>query len=94
MNARTAFYLSLISDFTAGSVGAVEFCDRFITSFKEEKVDLPEREFLILDELFGDADSYTDDQELIVAMPDFYVSAEQLKERAEKARVALVTVAS
>ncbi len=78
-------YVSLISGFISGDIDAVEFRDRYLDKFKNEEVSLPEKSFDVLDRLFGDIDSFTEDDDLLASMPDFYVDAEQLKKRAIKA---------
>lgn len=86
-------YVSLISGFISGHIDAVEFRDRYLYKFKNEDVSLPEKSFDVLDRLFGDIDSFTEDGELLASMPDFYVDAEQLKKRAIKAVAELVNTA-
>ncbi|MDO5610856.1 MAG: colicin immunity domain-containing protein [Pseudomonadota bacterium] len=86
-------YASLISDFINGDIDAVEFRDRYLDKFKNEEVSLPERSFDVLDRLFGDIDSFTEDEELLASIPDFYVDAKQLKKRAIKAVTELAKTA-
>ncbi|WP_187775685.1 colicin immunity domain-containing protein [Luteimonas suaedae] len=83
-----AEYVSLINGFLCSAIDAIEFRDRLIGKFKNEK-DLPEREYVILDQLFADADCFTEDSELLASRPDFYISSDQLKERATEALAAL-----
>jgi len=86
---KSAEYLSLIDAFVGGEIDADEFSGRYLEKFKNEDVALPEESFMVLDGLFGDADSYTDDEKLLASLPAFYLNAEQLKEQAMSAAVEL-----
>jgi UDP-galactopyranose mutase len=83
-------YVSLICGFINGNIDVLEFRDRYLNKFKNEDMSLPEKSFDVLDQLFGDIDSFTEDSDLLASMPEFYVDAEQLKKRAIKAVADLV----
>ncbi|EKT4440062.1 colicin immunity domain-containing protein [Stenotrophomonas maltophilia] len=82
-------YLSLITSYIDGKIDTKSFSRMYLEKFKNERSELPEDAFEILDRLFGDVDSYTDDEELLASMPSFYLSAEQLKEQAAMAAAEL-----
>ena len=82
-------YLSLITSYIDGRIDAKSFSRMYLEKFKNEISELPEDSFEILDRLFGDVDSYTDDEDLSASMPSFYLSAEQLKEQAAMAAAEL-----
>ncbi|PZS74528.1 colicin immunity domain-containing protein [Stenotrophomonas maltophilia] len=86
---RTDEYLSLITSYIDGKVDARSFSGVYLEKFKSERSELPGDAFEILDRLFGDVDSYTDDEDLLASTPSFYLSAEQLKERAAMAAAEL-----
>lgn len=89
MTKKVSEYIHLLTELTHGKIDPTEFRDLFIEKFKSEKITLSESEFGILDQLFGDADSFTEDVELMKSMPGFYINGDQLKERAAAALVAL-----
>jgi hypothetical protein len=60
----TARYAELISRFVDGQISAPEFETAYLTLFKNDKDQVPGREFNILDGLFADVDDYTADPEL------------------------------
>ncbi len=82
-------YLSLIDAFVGGEIDADEFSGRYLKKLKNEDVALPEGSFMVLDGLFGDADSYTNDEKLLASLPAFYLSVEQLEEHAMNAAAEL-----
>ncbi|MDH5824288.1 colicin immunity domain-containing protein [Luteimonas sp. RD2P54] len=82
-------YIDLIDEYLSSSIDSSHFCNRFIAKFKLA-AELPEHEFSILDQLFSDADCFTEDQGLIASNPELYINADQLKERAAEALAALV----
>ncbi|WP_170304351.1 colicin immunity domain-containing protein [Duganella radicis] len=78
---RTAFdkFSYLIGLFLRQQLSAQEFSGTFINQFLDEKEPLPEPLFLLLDELFGDADSFTTDQGLLAENPGFYLDEKGLE---------------
>jgi hypothetical protein len=73
-------YVRMMQDFVQGSTSTVDFVIAFLDKFKNETREIAEDEFEILDELFGDADAYTSDANLIAENPSFYIDEGQLKE--------------
>jgi len=82
-------YTRLITEFVDGKLDAAAFSGRYLDTFKRETVTLPEQVFDVLDGLFGDADAFTDDRDLLAGNPEFHVDAATLKRRAVEAIDAL-----
>lgn len=75
-------YCSLLKQFLGGEVSVMEFQASYLKRFAEEDW-LDEALFQLLDELFGDVNSYTTDQELLTSRPDFYLDEASLRGRVE-----------
>ncbi len=73
----------LLKDFVARKISADEFERRFLELFKGETALMPEREFHILDKLFGDVDAYCSDPDLID--PRFDIDEDELRSSAQEA---------
>jgi hypothetical protein len=84
----TAFdrYSDLIERFLSRQLSAQQFSDRFLEDFKKETELLGEPLFGLLDELFGDADSFTADPILLAKDPDFYLDETGLNAKARDIR--------
>lgn len=76
-------YVDLLSDFKHGRIGVVDFQRAYINKFKAEKIELDESAFELLDRLFGDVDSYTEDVDLLNENPDFYLDEKKLREKVD-----------
>lgn len=77
-------YKKLLRSFIDGEMSAAEFRELFLQRFKTEDVPLPEEIFKTLDKMFGDADCFTEDDELLNSRPEFYVTADQLRVLAQE----------
>lgn len=75
-------YRTIIKKFVDRLITVEEFERTFLRTFKTLDIPLSEDEFLILDELFGDVDSYCPDPEL---RDPIDLDEQQLLERAELA---------
>lgn len=84
-------YQQLIEQFLHEEMSAKEFQAVFIDTFKKEK-QLGEPLFAILDELFGDVDSFTDDQKLLAENPNFYLDEARLRQKAKKTIIRLLNL--
>ena len=82
MNAAFDKYAHLIERFLSRQLSAQQFSDCFLESFKEETKPLGASLFSLLDELFGDAESYTADEVLLAKDPSFYLDEVGLEAKA------------
>lgn len=62
-----------------------EFQAMYLARFKNETRPLSEPLFQLLDELFGDVDSFSTDPQLLAANPAFYLDADGLCKQAQSA---------
>jgi hypothetical protein len=85
----TEEYRVILQSFIDGRLSVSAFETAYLDKFKNETRDISESDFEVLDELFGDVDSYTSDADLIADNPDFYLSEDQLKQRVLEAIVKL-----
>ena len=77
-------YLALMSRFLAHELTASEFQYAFLQQFKHETRPIDAAMFELLDELFGDIDSYTADQTLLAEAPGFYLDEAGLRLKVEE----------
>ncbi|QZX80760.1 colicin immunity domain-containing protein [Metapseudomonas otitidis] len=82
MRALCAEYKELIRRYLLGGISSSEFCDVYIHKFKGERRVIDEDLFLLLDELFGDVDMYTEDEDLYVRGGE-YLNGKDLRAKAE-----------
>jgi len=82
MNRNLSKYEVLINGFLDGSISIEEFQSTFFREFQNEE-SMDERSYEILNELFGDVDSYTTDKVLLVKDPGFYLDEDQLRSKAQ-----------
>ena len=73
-------YGSLLGPFLSGAMSVEEFQATYLDCFKKEG-QLDASTFELLDELFGDVDSFTTDQGLLVENPDFYLDEAKLRKK-------------
>lgn len=73
-------YGSLLTQFLSGAIPVEEFQAIYLERFKNEG-QLDGAMFELLDELFGDVDSFTVDQRLLAESPDFYLDEARLREK-------------
>lgn len=84
MSAMPFDYKHLLEKFLAESMTVDEFQSAFLAQFKDEE-QLDERVYEILDELFGDIDSFTRDSSLLASSPSFYLDEQQLRKKVQMA---------
>lgn len=75
-----ADYEILIQRFLDGMMSIEEFQATYLNRFKNEGF-LDEQLFELLDEIFGDVDSFTTNQELVARNPGVYLDEAMLRER-------------
>jgi hypothetical protein len=81
MNTVFERYSNLIESFLNRELSSQAFSDSFITLFKNETGPMEESIFLLLDELFGDADAFTSDAVLLAEDPAFYLNERDLESK-------------
>ena len=79
MNANLEQYTLLLQRFLVHEISPQEFQTAFFKRFQNESVDMDESIFLLLDELFGALDCYTEDAELLAERPGFYLDSRGLR---------------
>ena len=82
MNNLMNKYIKLLEEFVANKITADEFEQQFLQLFKADNNIQPEREFQILDKLFGDVDAYYSDSALFD--PEFDIDGVQLQVSAQE----------
>lgn len=92
MSAVAHDYKQLLDKFLVGDVTALEFQRQYLARFKNEKRFLSEDLFQLLDCLFGDVDSFTNDSELLTSQPDFYLDEASLFDRVSQVSSRLSTL--
>lgn len=75
-------YVDLIERFLGRKLSAEQFSNAFVHLYKAEDALLEEPLFLLLDELFGDAESYTANPALLADHPDLYLNDARLESAA------------
>ena len=78
-------YAALVGRFLARELTVEGFQRAFLQQFKQETRALDQASFELLDELFGDVDSYTEDQTLLDEAPEFYLDETKLRLKADAA---------
>ena len=81
MNNVICEYRLLLKQYLTGEMNVDEFQATYLDRFKKEEREYPEPLYEILDELFGEVDSYTKDNQLLLEQPDFYLNEKELKEK-------------
>ncbi|WPN23924.1 colicin immunity domain-containing protein [Pseudomonas marginalis] len=76
-------YKALIQNYLNDEFSSLDFQKLYIEKFKNEERLLDECLFLILDEFFGDVDTYTEDEGLLVGNSDFYLNQDMFREKAK-----------
>ena len=76
-------YASLLEQFLSGAMPVEEFQATYLDRFKGER-SLEEPLFELLDELFGDIDSFTTDSQLLAENPDFYLNEAKLRQKVRR----------
>jgi hypothetical protein len=80
-------YIRLLKNFVNNKISSDEFESQFLEIYKNEKRFDSEREFQILDKLFGDVDAYCGDSALFD--PEFDIDEAELRLSVQKALNAL-----
>ena len=80
-------YIRLLKDFVNNKISSDEFESQFLEIYKNEKRFDSEREFQILDKLFGDVDAYCGDSALFE--PEFDIDEAELRLSVKQALNAL-----
>lgn len=75
-------YVDLIKNFLNGNLSASQFSNVYVQRFKGEGGPMDEGLFLLLDELFGDAESFTSNPALRAENPGFYLDEPALQMKA------------
>jgi hypothetical protein len=81
-------YERLLEQFLSGAMPVEEFQATYLDRFKNEG-QLDEPLFELLDELFGDVDSFTTDPQLLAENPSFYLDEAGLRHKVRQAAVRL-----
>ncbi|MBV7537190.1 hypothetical protein KW842_15590 [Duganella sp. sic0402] len=79
MNAGDEDYLRLLQRFLQHQISPQEFQVAFFARFQNEPPNMDETLFLLLDELFGALDCYTEDIGLQAERPGFYLDIKGLE---------------
>jgi hypothetical protein len=82
MKTNHAVYEGMLKRFLAHQMSPQKFQTEFFQRFQNEGDDLDESMFLLLYELFGDLDCFTEDTELLAEKPEFYLDAKGLEREA------------
>lgn len=72
-------YFWLLKQFLEHKICPEEFQTAFFARFQNEPLGMEEPLFLLLDQLFGALDCYTEDLELLAGMPGFYIDIKGLE---------------
>lgn len=83
-----ADYERLLEQFLSGAMPVEEFQATYLDRFKNEGR-LDEPLFELLDELFGDVDSFTADPQLLAGNSSFYLDEAGLRKRVRQAAARL-----
>lgn len=82
MNTSYEEYVGMLQAFLSHDLSPEQFRDDFSARFLNESGDMDETLFLLLDQLFGALDCYTEDQTLLGDDPVFYLDLETLRREA------------
>jgi YD repeat-containing protein len=85
---RLVDYERLLEQFLGEAMPVEEFQVTYLDRFKNEGL-LDEPLFELLDELFGDVDSFTTDPQLLAENPSFYLDEAGLRQKVRQAAVRL-----
>ena len=82
-------YKLMLDRFLSGEICVHEFQERYLASFKSEVQRLDVDLYEVLQKVFGDVDSYTEDPDLLVTNPSFYLNEVALRKRIQEATLQL-----
>ncbi len=91
MNGMLLDYEQLVERFLSGALSAEEFRSTYLNRFKQEE-QMGEPLYEVLDELFGDADSFTSDRELLADDPEFCLDEARFRDKVRKAATRLAAL--
>jgi len=77
-------YVELLTEFLEERISVDKFGESFLEKFKEEKKFSSDKEFKVLDKLFGDVDAYCDEESELFDL-EFDVTEVELRESVKKA---------
>lgn len=77
-------YIVLLQRFLDSRITTKELQEAYFERFKNEGR-LDEKRFLILDKLFADLDSFTEDKILLAEAPEYYLDETELREKVRTA---------
>lgn len=77
-------YLQLINSFLEDKIGANEFSLKYLHKMKSDNRTFGDDLYDILQKMFDEANSYTDNPEIYYSNPDFYLTDSELKIRAKE----------
>jgi hypothetical protein len=72
-------YLELMRSFLDGEMSAEVFSTTYVNEFKAEDAPLHGEQYDLLQRVFGEAESFTTDAELLVSKPQWYVDEQSLR---------------
>ena len=78
-------YTKLFEEFLAENLPVDDFEAAYFMRFKNETQMLDDRLYDVLEDVFGDLDSFTHDAELSADKPDFYLDEPGLRRRVRRA---------
>jgi hypothetical protein len=93
MSNALADYRLLLEQFLMGAMPVEDFQTTYLDRFKNEGP-LDASLFELLDELFGDVDSFTTDSQLLAESPGFYLDEAGLREKVSRAMSHLSAMAA
>lgn len=83
-------YGMLLNRFLEGGISAEEFQCAYLERFKNEERKLGGSLYELLEDLFGDVDSFSTNQELLAENPGFYLDEAALREKTAQALKRLI----
>jgi hypothetical protein len=72
-------FIEMMKRFRDGSMDAPAFVAEFLGTFKAETAQMPDDVYECLNRVFGDADCYTADPELLTEGDGFYIDEQALR---------------
>jgi hypothetical protein len=79
-----AEYIVLLKRFVRHEISAETFQDQYLNRFKDETRFIGGEAYELLQEAFGDVDSFSADPLLLEENPSFYLNELQLREKVQK----------
>lgn len=82
----------LFDKFLGSAISAEQFQSEYLDLFKSESRRLGGDLFALLDELFGDLDSLSDDRQLLASRPAFYLDETALRAKVQSAAIRMAVL--